>query len=463
MVVIILLSLSTHVFAQQSPNIVIIYADDMGYADPNCYGSKIKTPNINKLTKEGVRFTDFYVAQPVCSASRASLLTGCYPNRIGIHGALGPASKNGISDNEVTLAEICKQKNYATAIFGKWHLGHHQSFLPTQHGFDNYFGLPYSNDMWPYHPTNKSFPQLPLIEQDSTVKIIEGDQDMLTTWYTEHAVKFINDNRGKPFFLYLAHNMPHVPIYASAKYKGKSGMGLYADVIEEIDWSVGEVMKMLKKNKLDKNTLIIFASDNGPWLSYGDHAGSAYPLREGKATVFEGGVRVPCIMRWPGKIPAGKVQHEPAMTIDVLPTIAKLLKASLPEHTIDGKDIWPLISLQPNAKSPQEAYFFYYNTNELQGMRMGPWKLYFPHTYSSLQGKPGGTNGMPVPYERIDMTLSLYNLDKDISEKMNVIDQYPEVVKEMLQFADTMKERLGDSLIGAIGTENREPGRVETN
>jgi arylsulfatase len=222
-------------------------------------------------------------------------------------------------------------------------------------------------------------------------------------------------------------------------------------------------MKTLKKNNLDKNTLIIFASDNGPWLSYGDHAGSAYPLREGKATVFEGGVRVPCIMRWPGKIPAGKVQHEPAMTIDVLPTIAKLLKASLPEHTIDGKDIWPLISLQPNAKSPQEAYFFYYNTNELQGMRMGPWKLYFPHTYSSLQGKPGGTNGMPVPYERIDMTLSLYNLDKDISEKMNVIDQYPEVVKEMLQFADTMKERLGDSLIGAIGTENREPGRVETN
>jgi arylsulfatase len=314
--------------------------------------------------------------------------------------------------------------------------------------------------MWPYHPTIKTFPTLPLIEQDSIITYIEGDQHMLTTSYTEQAVKFINQNKEKPFFLYLAHSMPHVPIYASAKFKGRSGQGLYADVIEEIDWSVGEVMKTLKKNNLDKNTLVIFASDNGPWLSYGDHAGSAYPLREGKATVFEGGARVPCIMRWPGKIPAGKIQDEPAMTIDVLPTVAKLLGAALPQHTIDGKDIWPLMTLQENAKSPQQAYFFYYNTNELQGMRMGPWKLYFPHTYSSLQGKPGGSNGLPAPYERIEMTLSLYNLDNDISEKNNVIEKYPEVVKEMLQLADEMRGRLGDSLTGIVGTENRQPGRV---
>jgi arylsulfatase A-like enzyme len=272
------------------------------------------------MAREGVRFADFYVAQPVCSASRAALLTGCYPNRIGILGALGPAAKHGISDQEKTLAEVLKPQGYATAIYGKWHLGHHPRFLPTRHGFDDYFGLPYSNDMGPKHPTAK-FPDLPLIEGEKVVSL-NPDQTKLTTWYTELAIQFVEKNKDRPFFLYLAHNMPHVPLHVSDKFKDKSKQGLYGDVIMEIDWSVGEALSALKRHNLDERTLVIFTSDNGPWLSYGDHAGSAGPLREGKMTTWEGGVRMPCLMRWPGHIPAGSVCREPAMTIDVLPSNA---------------------------------------------------------------------------------------------------------------------------------------------
>jgi arylsulfatase A len=303
------------------PNIVLVFADDMGYGDLGCYGARgWKTPNLDRLARQGIRFTDFYVPQAVCSASRAALLTGCYPNRVGILGALGPASRVGISDRETTLAQLLKTRGYATAIYGKWHLGCQPQFLPTRHGFDEYYGLPYSNDMWPNHPTAK-FPDLPLIEGEKTIAL-NPDQTQLTTAYTEHAASFINRHRDGPFFLYVPHSMPHVPLHVSARYRGKSEQGLYGDVIEEIDWSVGEILKALDRNGLERNTIVIFLSDNGPWLSYGSHAGSAAPLREGKATSFEGGVREPAIFRWPGHIPTGQVCREPAMTIDVLPTLA---------------------------------------------------------------------------------------------------------------------------------------------
>src|SRR5262249_54406319 len=276
--------------AERPPNVVLIFTDDQGYADVGCYGARgFATPHLDRMAREGVRFTDFYVAQAVCSASRAALLTGCYPNRIGILGALGPASKHGIAAGAKTIADVLKARGYATAIYGKWHLGHHQPFLPTRHGFDDYFGLPYSNDMWPRHPTAK-FPDLPLFEGEKVVAH-NPDQTKLTTWYTERAVKFIEKNRERPFFLYVAHNMPHVPLHVSDKFKGKSKRGLYGDVIMEIDWSVGQVLAALQKHGLDEKTLVIFTSDNGPWLSYGNHAGSARPLREGKTTTFDGGLR----------------------------------------------------------------------------------------------------------------------------------------------------------------------------
>lgn len=434
--------------ADRPPNVVIIYADDMGYGDLGCYGNKdIRTPNIDRLAADGVRFTDFYVAQAVCSASRAALLTGCYPNRVGIFGALNPSSRNGIHDRETTLAALLKTRGYATAIYGKWHLGHHPQFLPTRHGFDDYFGLPYSNDMWPGHPTAK-FPDLPLIEGEKTVQT-NPDQSQLTTWYTERAVKFIEANKEKPFFLYVPHAMPHVPLFVSDKHKGKSKAGLYGDVIEEIDWSVGEILAALKKHDLEANTLVLFASDNGPWLSYGNHAGTAGPLREGKATSFEGGVREPFIARWPGKIPAGIVCREPAMTIDLLPTIARFAGAELPKLPIDGKDIGPLLRGEKGAKSPHEAYFFYWG-RELQAVRMGPWKLHFPHEYQAL--KTAGRDGKPGPYAKVRIEQSLFNLDADPGETKDVSAEHRDIVERIEKLADRERAELGDSATKQEGT-----------
>jgi len=427
------------------PNVVIVFADDQGYGDLGVFGAKgFKTPNLDRMAREGMKFTSFYSAQAVCSASRAALMTGCYPNRIGILGALGPRSTHGISDKETTIAELVKFREYATAIFGKWHLGHHTKFLPTRHGFDEYFGLPYSNDMWPYHPTAK-FPDLPLIEGTKIInpKVTPKDQTQLTTWYAQRAVKFIEKNKDKPFLLYVPHNMPHVPLYVSDKFRGKSERGLYGDVIMEIDWSVGQILDALKKHKLDENTLVIYTSDNGPWLSYGDHAGSAGPLREGKGTTWDGGQREPTIMRWPGKIPAGKVCHELAATIDILPTVAKLTGAELPKHKIDGLDISPLMFGKPGAKSPHEAYYFYWGRH-LQAVRSGKWKLHFPHPYRSLNGRKGGTGGKPVRYETLKTELALYDLSTDVGEKRNVADKYPEVVKRLKALAEKARDDLGD-------------------
>ncbi len=439
------------------PNIVLIFTDDQGYGDLGCYGAgSIKTPQIDSLARDGVRFTDFYVPQAVCTASRAGLLTGCYPNRIGLLGALGPGSKVGISEKEMILAELLKQRDYATALFGKWHLGDAPQFLPTRHGFDEYFGLPYSNDMWPNHPTNKKFPPLPLIENE---KIIETnpDQTQLTTWYTERAVSFVERNKARPFFLYVAHNMPHVPLFVSEKHRGKSAGGIYGDVIEEIDWSVGQILGALKKHNLEENTLVIFTTDNGPWLSYGEHAGSAAQLREGKGTSFEGGVRVPCLMRWPGKIPDGSVCREPAMTIDILPTIAKCTGTKLAEHAIDGKEISGLITTPATARSPHEALYFYWG-NRLEAVRSGNWKLHFPHEYRSFVGKKRRVDGMPTEYAAAKTELALYDLSKDPGEEKNVAPEHPQVVAKLTGLADVARKELGDGPVK--GADVRDPGRI---
>jgi arylsulfatase len=441
------------------PNIVLIFTDDQGYADVGAYGAKgFETPNLDRLAAEGRRFTDFYVAQPVCSASRAALLTGCYPNRIGIHGALGPGARHGIHSNEVTVAEVLKPRGYATAIFGKWHLGHHPEFLPGRHGFDEYFGLPYSNDMWPHHPT-ATFPDLPLIEGE-TILEYNPDQRRLTTQCTERAVRFIEENRDEPFFLYVPHPMPHVPLFVSDRHRGVSEQGLYGDVIREIDWSVGEILKALEREGLEERTWVMFMSDNGPWLSYGDHAGSTGTLREGKGTVWEGGVRVPCIMRWPGRIPAGTVCREPVMTIDLLPTIAHVVNGALPGHRMDGRDVWPLIAGEAGASSPHDAYFFYYGRNELQALRSGPWKLILPHTYRTLAGRSGGEGGMPARYDQARAGLELYHLGNDIGETTNVIEEHPDVKERLLALAEKARVELGDSLTDRQGAGVREPGRL---
>ena len=441
------------------PNVIIVFADDQGYADLGCFGAeKFTTPNIDRLASEGMKFTDFYVAQAVCSASRTALLTGCYPNRVGIQGALGPSSKVGIHADEMLLPEVFKAKGYATAIYGKWHLGHHPQFLPMQHGFDDFFGLPYSNDMWPFHPTAK-FPPLPLIDKDK-IQEYNPDQTQLTTWYTEHAVKFIADHKDRPFFLYVPHSMPHVPLFVSEKYAGKTERGLYGDVISEIDWSVGQILAEVKKHGLDENTLVIYTSDNGPWMSYGDHGGSAKPLREGKGTTWEGGVRVPGLMRWPGKIPAGKVCREPCATIDILPTMAHLLNVPLSsDRKIDGLNIWPLMSGDPQGKSPHDALYFYWG-HGLEAVRSGPWKLHFPHAYRSTEGQPAGQGGKPGPYIQKKTDLALYNLETDFSETTNVATEHPEVVAKLQALAEKAREDLGDSLTKRTGKNVRLPGKL---
>jgi arylsulfatase len=448
--------------AETPPNIVIIFCDDLGYADPSCFGNTmVKTANIDKLAEQGTRFTNFYVPQAVCGASRAGLLTGCYPNRIGIQGAPGPKSKVGIAASEKLISEICKERGYATALFGKWHLGDAEKFLPLQHGFDEYFGLPYSNDMWPYHPQGGNWPPLPLIEGNKIVNpaVSHADQEQLVKQYTERATDFIKRRAAQPFFLEVAYAMPHVPLHVSENFKGKSGAGLYGDVLLEIDWSVGEIMKALDTAKVADNTLVVFTSDNGPWLSYGNHAGSRGNLREGKGTEWEGGVRVPCVMRWPNKIPAGKISDEPLMTIDLLPTITAAIGGKLPEHTIDGRDVGPILRGEPGAKNPHESYAFYYG-NELQAVRSGDWKLVFPHVYRNFVG-PAGADGKPNGYKQTKTELALYNLREDVSEAKDVQKEHPEIVAKLQKMADAYREEIGDSLQKIPGSGKRPPGKLE--
>jgi len=446
-----------------APNVIIIYTDDQGYNDVGCFGSPdIETPYLDQMAMEGVKMTSFYAPQAVCSASRAGLLTGCYPNRIGIHNAMMPNSRVGINHNETTMAEMLRARGYATGIFGKWHLGDHPDYMPLNKGFDEYFGIPYSNDMWPLHPQQGpifNFGPLPLFDGENVIDTLT-DQSMLTTQITERSIDFIKRNVDKPFFLYVPHPQPHVPLYVSDKFKGKSERGLYGDVIMEIDWSVGQIMKTLKEKGIDDNTIVIFTSDNGPWLAYGDHSGSAMPHREGKGTAWEGGQREPFIIRYPNKLKANQIIDVPAMGIDLLPTIAHWTGATLPVNEIDGRDISKVLSGETNS-SPQEAYFFYYKVNELHAVRSGDWKLYFPHVYRSLNGRPGGEGGLPGRYDQNKLEeMELYNLIDDPEEQKNIISDHPDIVDQLSQMADIQRKRLGDALTGVEGTNNRTVGEA---
>ena len=440
------------------PNVVLVFADDMGWGDLGCQGALgFETPHLDRLASEGRRFTDFYVAQPVCGASRAALLTGVYPNRIGMHGAPDHTARYGLHDEEVTLAEILRGQGYATAIFGKWHLGHLPQFLPSAQGFDEWFGLPYSNDMWPFHPQAKGYyPDLPLMEGEKVVEL-NPDMNQLSARYLERALDFVRRNRERPFFLYLAHSMPHVPLGASDPFRGRTQRGLYGDVIEEVDASVGALSALLEELDLLEDTLFIFTSDNGPWLSYGDRGGSNGPLREGKGTTFEGGVRVPCLVRWPGHVPAGTLSHEPLMTIDLVPTIAKVVGAKLP-RPVDGVDAaaW-FFDPEPEGRA-HGALFFYYRQNELQALRSGRYKLHFPHRYRTLGGRPGGVGGIPAAYDYVSTDLELYDLFVDPGEKRDLAQELPEVVARLSALAQEARVDMGDALTGAKGTGNRPPG-----
>ena len=461
------------------PNIVIILTDDQGYADVGCFGGKgVRTPNLDRMAREGIRLTDFYVAQAVCTASRAALMTGCYPNRVGLQGALNHQSPIGIHEDELLLPEICKARGYATAIHGKWHLGCFPKFLPTRHGFDEWFGIPYSNDNGPLHPTMRGLPPLPLYENETVIER-DPDQRLFTRRITDHAVNFIGRNRERPFFLYVPHIMPHVPIHASDAFRGRSERGLYGDVIEELDSSVGEILAALKSNGVDDRTLVIFFSDNGPFLSYGTHAGRAEPFREGKLTTWEGGMRSPFIARWPGRISEGSVSGEPVMSIDLLPTIAGLIGAGLPSKRIDGVDM--LSVLLGGNRVPHEALYFYAG-EELQAVRVGHWKLHVEHDYLTPAGA-ARSDGKPADFENMKplgmdasgirgiasrhgyrverLSGALYDLRSDPGETRNVAAEQAEVVAVLEGLLEKARADLGDALTGRKGAGVRPAGRIE--
>ncbi|MDH4195831.1 MAG: sulfatase [Candidatus Aminicenantes bacterium] len=440
--------------SRRPPNIVLVLTDDQGYADLGCYGARdFETPTLDRLAAAGIRFTNYCVAQAVCSASRASLLTGCYPNRIGLLHALMPWAENGLARGEVTVAELLKTRGYVCGVFGKWHLGHRREFLPLQHGFDEYFGLPYSNDMWPLDFDGRpvapdswksKYPFPPLIdgnEKAGEVRTFE-DQDRLTSLYTERAVRFIDKNHDRPFFLYIPHSMPHVPLGASSRFRGRSRQGLYGDVIMEIDASVGEVLAALERHGIVESTLVLFASDNGPWLSFGNHAGSAGPLREGKGTIWEGGVRVPFIAHWPGVIAAGAVCGRLAASMDILPTIAAIVGAPLPPRRIDGVNILPLLLGDPEA-APRSEFYYYYGT-DLKAVRRERWKLHLPHLDQTYEGYTPGGDRRPGATGKATTGLELYDLERDIGERRNVAAEHPEIVVRLRGLATAAWLDLGD-------------------
>jgi len=472
----VILALAT-LLPARPPNLVLILADDLGYADLGCFGSTtIRTPHLDKLAAEGVKATGFYVSQAVCSASRASLMTGCYANRVGMQGALNHTSREGLNPSEWTLPEMLKDKGYATAAFGKWHLGTRMMFHPMNNGFDEFLGIPYSNDNSKYHPSLAGeMPPLPLYDG---LKIVETDPDqsLFTQRFTERAVAFIERHKAEPFFLYVPHVMPHVPIFASEKWRGKSGAGLYADVVQELDDSVGQIVDAVSRCALAEDTLILFFSDNGPFLSYGDHAGSAKPLREGKLTSFEGGVRVPFIARWTGRLPAGLVCAEPMMEIDLLPTLAALTDGKMPEKKIDGQNMLPVLE---GGTSPHEALYFY-SGDELQAVRSGGWKLHLDHPYISVDGE-AGRDGKPARFGQMkpksitqsgidgiatrhgyvvkQQKMALYDLSRDPGESQDVAAQHPDIVAKLQKLAAGMRADLGDALTKTKASGVRPVGR----
>jgi arylsulfatase A len=428
--------------AKGKPNFIIIFTDDQGYGDLGCFGStKIKTPNIDRMAKEGRRFTSFMVASPVCTPSRAALLTGCYPKRVGMHQhVLFPSSTKGLNPTEHTIADHLKGQGYATAAFGKWHLGHHPETLPQQNGFDTYFGIPYSNDM--NHPDNKGKPKggwagmdalwkdpqstltkwkTPLMENEKIVEL-PADQRTVTRRYTQKAIDFITTNKEKPFFVYLPHSMPHIPLYVPEDVRDPNHLNAYTNTIEHIDAEVGRLMDKVRELGLSKNTYVIYTTDNGPWLPFKHHGGSAGPLRDGKGSTFEGGQRVPCVMWSPGRIPAGTECHELMGTIDLLPTIAALTGTPLPaKRKIDGLDASALLT--GDAKSPRKEFLYYTSRGDIQGLRQGKWKLLVKKKQNRRNA--GKDRKAPAP------EVLLFDLLADMGEKDNLAGTNPEIVKQL--------------------------------
>jgi len=426
--------------AEQSarkPNFIVILIDDMGYGDIGPFGSKVnRTPSLDRMAKEGMKLTSFYAA-PVCTPSRAQMMTGCYAKRVSLPKVIGPACPIGLSSDEKTVAQLLKEQGYVTMCIGKWHLGDQPEFLPTKHGFDHYIGLPYSNDMGSEHRVQagkkaaaikSKVPPLPLVSDE---KVMEAPavQDKLTRLYTEEAIKFISTNKDKPFFLYLPHTAVHVPLNPGKEFAGKSANGRYGDWVEEVDWSVGEVFKTLRDLKLDSNTLVIFTSDNGPWLKKGTDGGVAGPLRGGKGSCWEGGVREPTIAWWPGRIEAGSSCDAMMSEIDVLPTLVGLSGGKVPaDRKIDGMDVWPLLSGR-SKESPHDA-LCYFSFNNLDGVRSGPWKL--------LIAKQPGMTDTEASAKQL-----LFNLESDIGESLDVAARNPDVVKRLLALIGRMDKDLG--------------------
>ncbi|MBA3974318.1 MAG: arylsulfatase [Candidatus Solibacter sp.] len=421
------------------PNFVIIFLDDAGYADFHPFARPpYPTPNVARLAAEGCRFTNFYVPQAVCSASRSALLSGCFPERTKVFGAHGPRQR-GLDPKYATLGNVMQSAGYQTAVFGKWHIGDQDDTRPHVRGFNESAGLMYSNDMWEFHPENpKAYSKYPLQYWNGgkvTIERVTPDhQQHLTNWYTTRAVDFIRRNRSNPFLLYVPHSMPHVPLFSGPAFKGRSGKGLFADVMMEIDSSVGRIMGALRQAGVDRNTMVLFTSDNGPWHSYGNHAGKT-PFREAKGTSFDGGTRSPCIVRYPGRIQPGTVSSRAWSTLDVLPTIAGLAGASLPANPVDGRNVWDLVCGKPGAVNPHEYYPFTINSN-FEGILSGDgrWKLHVPHGYRVLVTP--GRDGSAGKFGRREIGLSLFDMENDPAETTNVIAKYPEVAARLQAIAE---------------------------
>ncbi len=442
--------------APKRPNFVVIFLDDSGFADFHPFGNPpYATPNAVKLASEGCRFTNFHVPQAICSASRSALMSGCYPGRTKVFGAHGPRAR-GLDPSFATLGNVMQSAGYKTAVFGKWHIGDQPDTRPPARGFDESCGLMYSNDMWEYHPQHpENYAKYPLQFWENGKVIIErvtpADQTTLTSRYTEHAVDFIRRGKDGPFFLYVPHSMPHVPLFCSERFKGKSGAGLYGDVMTEIDWSVGEIMKALKEAGVEENTLVLFTSDNGPWTSYGNHAGKT-PYREAKGTGFDGGTRSACTVRYPGKIKAGIFSTRYWSSVDVLPTFAKLAGAPLPANPIDGRDVWPLVSGKPGARNPHEYYPFSTGpTFEGVFSADGRWKLHLPHSYRVLV--KAGNDGAAGEYRQEKIGLSLFDMEQDPFETTNVLDRYPKIAARLQEIAERHKQQF----FAPIALGNRGP------
>jgi arylsulfatase A len=449
--------LSAGAFAQTAspesppPNFIIIFADDLGYGDIGPFGSKTnRTPHLDRMAREGMKLTSFYAA-PVCTPSRAQVLTGCYAKRVGLPGVLGPISSTGLNAEERTIAELLKPRGYATMAIGKWHVGDHPNFLPTRHGFDHYFGIPYSNDMGKEDgQLGKGFrPPLPLVRDDKVIEVLKPrDQDPITERYTDEAVKFIRAQKNRPFFLYLPHTAVHTPIHPGDKFRGKSSSP-FSDWVEELDWSTGRILDTVRELGIAQRTLVIFTSDNGPWLPKGTNAGTAFPLRGGKGSTWEGGVRVPTVAWWPGKIPAASKCDAVAGNFDFLPTFVALAGGSVPvDRKIDGKNISRLL-LGQTQTSPHEAHY-YYSGNRMQAIRSGPWKLKFAGLGDGKANNMANSTTNPPPM--------LFNLDAEISEQTDVAAKHPDVMKRLQQLISEMDGDLG---VTNAGPGIRSAGRIE--